>query len=85
MLISPLEMNYLTNNVEVSGENLDRSRFRDHYANDVRRFNLRAAYHIKFDYLSKWLLLLFLVCLGREKPYHRRRSQVRRFVEKSRP
>lgn len=44
-------MNYLTNNVEVSGENLDRSRFRDHYANDVR-FNLRVITAYLTIYLS---------------------------------
>lgn len=49
------EMNYLTNNVEVSGENLDRSRFRDHYANDyvwVEKNHITAV-GVRYDGLSR--------------------------------
>lgn len=49
------EMNYLNSNLELQSENLDRSRFRDHYANDyvwVEKNHITAV-GVKYDGLSR--------------------------------
>lgn len=49
------EMNFLNNNLELQGENLDRSRFRDHYANDyvwVEKNHITAV-GVRYDGLSR--------------------------------
>ena len=62
-----LEMHYLSNVDTPSSDNLDRSKFRDHYTNEVKK-DLNFKFNF-FIYLN--CAFLNLVCLGREKSYYR--------------
>ncbi len=62
-------MHYLSNVDTPSSDNLDRSKFRDHYTNEV---NTNFKFHftlVIFNQLKR--IFLLLVCLGREKSYYR--------------